>query len=73
MSPFLLVLWKSKYFIFVTLRKSLLARNHWLILLNSLFTVAKSAGMFQFEKNRLVSSANNIGSRIFEAFDKSLA
>ena len=70
MSSFLLVLWKNEYFAFVTLRKSLLARKNWLILLNSLFTVAKSTGMSQFEKNRLVSSANIIESRIFKAFEK---
>ena len=55
--PFLLVLWKNEYFIFVTLRESLLARNHGLSLLNSLFTVTNNTGMLQFEKNRLVSSA----------------
>ena len=70
MSSFLLVLWKNEYFAFVTLRESLLARKNWLILLNSLFTVAKSTGMSQFEKNRLVSSANIIESRIFKAFRK---
>ena len=53
-------------------RESLLARNHWLILLNSLFTVANNTGMSQFEKNRFVFSANITGSRIFEAFGKSL-
>ena len=31
MSPFLLVLWKNEYFVFVTLRESLLARNHSLV------------------------------------------
>ena len=46
--------------------------NHWLILLNSIFTVANSTGMSKFEKNGLVSSANIIGSRIYEAFGKSL-
>ena len=56
----------------MTLRESLLAKKHCLILLNSLFTVANSTGMSQFEKNRLVSSANTIGSRIFEAFGKKL-
>ena len=60
------------YFAFVKLRESLLARNHWLILLNSLFTVANNTGMLQFEKNRLVSSANIIRSQIFDAFGKSL-
>ena len=72
MSSFLLVLWKNEYFVFVTLRESLLARNHWLILRNSLFTVANNTGMLQFEKNRLASSANIIGLRILELFGKSL-
>ena len=53
-------------------RESLLARNHWLILLNSLFTVTNSTGMLQFEKERLVPSANIIGARIFEWFGKLL-
>ena len=72
MSPFLLVLWKNEYLVFVTLRESLLARSCWLLLLDSLFTVARSTGMLQFEKNRLVSLTNIIGSRIFEMFGKSL-
>ena len=52
----------------MTLKESLLARNHRLILLNSLFTVASNIGMLQSEKNRLVSAVNIIRSRIFEAF-----
>ena len=72
MSSFLLVLRKIEYLIFVTLRESLLARNHWLILLNSLFTVANNTGMLQFGKNRLVSFVKIIGSRILEAFCESL-
>ena len=72
MSSLLLVLWKNVYFAFVTLRENLLASNRWLILLNSLFTVANNAGMLKFKKNRLISSANITGSRIFEAFGKSL-
>ena len=66
MSSFLLVLRKNYYFVFMTLRENLVARNDWLILLNSLFTVANSTEMLQFEKSRLVSSANIIGSRTFE-------
>ena len=72
MPSFLLVLWKNEYFVFVSLRESLLKRNQWLILLNSLFAVANNTGMLYFEKNRLVSYAGIIGSRIFEAFGKSL-
>ena len=72
MSSFLLVLWNNVSFASVTLKEKLSASNHWLILLNSLFTVANSTGMSQFEKNRLVSPANIIESRVFEAFGKSL-
>ena len=44
-----------------------------MISLNLIFTVANIiTRMSQFEKNRLLSSANIIGSRIFEAFGKSL-
>ena len=45
MPSFLLVLWKNEYFVFLTLRESLLAINHWLLLLKSLFTVANDTGM----------------------------
>ena len=72
MSPFLLVLWKNGFFVFMTLKESSLAKNHWLILPNSLFAAAKSTVMLHFEKNRLVSSANIIESIVFEAFGKSL-
>ena len=58
--------------VFLMLRESLLARNQCLILLNSPFTVVNETEISQFEKNRLVSSANIIGSSIFKAFSKSL-
>ena len=47
--------------VFLMLRESLLARNQCLILLNSPFTVVNETEISQFEKNRLVSSANIIG------------
>ena len=55
MLSFLLVLWKNEYFVFVALKESLFARNHRLVLLNSLLTVANNTGMLQFEKNRLLT------------------
>ena len=54
-------------------KRDFIIRSHWLISLNLIFTVANIiTRMSQFEKNRLLSSANIIGSRIFEAFGKSL-
>ena len=57
MSYFLLFLWRNKYFVSVTLKENLLARNRWMVLL---FTAGNSTGMSQFEKKRLVSSENII-------------
>ena len=54
------------------LRERLLVRNQCLILLNSPFTVVNETEISQFEKNRLVSSANIIGPSIFKALGKSL-
>ena len=58
---------KSLYLFFLIFNDSLFALNHYPILWNSLFKIKKNVEIFRWEKKRLVSSANIMGSKIFEA------
>ena len=64
---------KDVYACFLIFNNSLFALNYSPILSISLFTVKKRVEILQEEKKRLVSSANIMGSKIFEALQRSFA
>ena len=68
MFSFWMGLWKNEYLGFLMFSESLFETNHWLMFSNSWFTIWNKYLISLCVKNKLVSSANIIGSNMFEAF-----